>query len=195
MLPRRSEQTGRQDAEECEGEMKYLRYLSYVLRHKWFVLIECCRLGIIWRGIVHDLSKFRPSEFFPYAEHFFGQGIGISTGRDKTGYYNSAEVGKTVFQIAWLHHQHRNPHHWQYWVQVPDARGFPTYFEMPDTYRKEMLADWRGAGRAQGKGDDVVEWYTKNKDRMRIPPATTEWIEIQLGLTPPLSSTTADSPD
>ena len=28
----------------------HLAYLSYVLRHKWYVLLECAKLGILWRG-------------------------------------------------------------------------------------------------------------------------------------------------
>ena len=45
---------------------KFFRYLSYVIRHRWFVMIECFKRGLIWRGLTHDLSKFHPSEFFPY---------------------------------------------------------------------------------------------------------------------------------
>ena len=25
---------------------KHWRYFSYVLRHKWFVFVECCKLGV-----------------------------------------------------------------------------------------------------------------------------------------------------
>lgn len=38
----------------------HLAYLWYVLRHKYFVFVECCRLGVPWRGLVHDLSKLSP---------------------------------------------------------------------------------------------------------------------------------------
>ena len=62
--------------------MKHLKYLCYVLRHKWYVFIECCKLGIPVRGLVHDLSKFRPSEWFPYANF-----IHKPKQRDDTGYY------------------------------------------------------------------------------------------------------------
>ncbi len=52
--------------------VKYLKYLWYVIRHKWYVFKVCCEYGMGWRGAVHVLSKFRPSEFFPYTEHFYG---------------------------------------------------------------------------------------------------------------------------
>ena len=48
------------------------KYTWYIIRHKWYVFIECCKLGIIWRGIWHDWHKFLPGEFFPYAIHFNG---------------------------------------------------------------------------------------------------------------------------
>ena len=43
----------------------------------------------------------------------------------------------------------------------------------------EMLADWRGAGKAQGKSD-TRGFYIANKDRMTLHPETREWIEKQL---------------
>ncbi len=53
--------------------MKYLQYFWYVVRHKWYVFLACRAEGLYWRGLIHDWSKFRPSEFFPYTEHFYGE--------------------------------------------------------------------------------------------------------------------------
>ena len=50
----------------------YWQYLKYIFRHKWFVSVECRKAGIAWRGVIHDLSKLRPSEFVPYASYFMG---------------------------------------------------------------------------------------------------------------------------
>ena len=85
--------------------MKHFHYLSYVLRHKFFVFVECCKLGIPWLGFIHDWSKFRPSEWFPYVEHFYGKGKGIKEGRDETGYYQAGTTGDLPFDFAWLLHQ------------------------------------------------------------------------------------------
>ncbi|MEW6726891.1 MAG: DUF5662 family protein [Bacillota bacterium] len=52
---------------------------------------------------------------------------------------------------------------------------------MPDRYRKEMLADWHGAGKAQGK-PDTKAWYLANKDKMLLHPETRDWVEAQLGV-------------
>ena len=156
---------------------KYLKYLSYVLRHKWFVFLECVKLGIPFRGIVHDFSKFLPSEFFPYANHFAG---GIQTGRNKTGYYKPTDTGDPDFDEAWFYHQKRNDHHWQYWC-FPDEDGHPPMVrEMPIKCRKEMLADWRGAGKAQGT-PDTLAWYKANGDKMTLGPETRAWVEEVIG--------------
>ena len=72
---------------------KYFKYFHYIIRHKWFVFLECYKEGIIWRGITHDLSKFLPSEFFPYANHFYGEkNSDIKKGRDESGYYKPTDT-------------------------------------------------------------------------------------------------------
>lgn len=156
--------------------MKHLKYLFYVIRHKWFVFIECCKLGIPWRGIVHDLSKFSFTEWFPYVETFYGD---KPSPRDATGAYDPSQVSQD-FDYAWLHHQHSNPHHWQYWLLRGDCDAQKA-LPIPEVYLKEMMADWRGAGRAQGK-PDTAGWYLHNKDKMVMHPESRKWIEHCLKL-------------
>jgi len=129
--------------------MKYIKYLRYIIRHKYFVLVECWKRGLYWRGLTHDLSKLRPSEFFPYANHFYGSKEGIKKGRDSTGYYKPTDTGDKVFDFAWLLHQKRNRHHWQWWV-LPEDKGGVKVLEMDKADRLEMLCDWIGAGKVQG---------------------------------------------
>jgi hypothetical protein len=147
---------------------KHLKYAWYVLRHKWYVLVECHKAGILWRGIVHDLSKLSPSEWIPYVNKFYGDS-------PLTPY------GEQCFDAAWLHHQKRNKHHWQYWMLQEDS-GKQKTLPMPDVYQKEMLCDWRGAGRAIKGRDETKEWYLANKDKMQLHPDTREWIEWKLGV-------------
>lgn len=155
--------------------MKYLRNLRYLIKHKWYVFLECLKYKLIWQGLIHDWSKFRFSEFIPYANHFYG-------GREKYhpgGYYKPFDTGDEAFDLAWLLHQHLNPHHWQYWILNEDE-GNMKVMEMPLRYAKEMLCDWRGAGRAQGYGDNTKEWYIKHKDIMQLHSNTRKWIEDEL---------------
>lgn len=166
--------------------MKYWKYLKYVLRHKYYVMIGCFRYGLIWRGIAHDLSKFYPSEFIPYANYFYGNKGDIKKGRDETGYYKPTETGDSKFEYAWFLHQKRNKHHWQYWV-IPKENGVKAY-EIPLCYKREMLCDWIGAGKAQGKfspkEDYLFEtriWWNANKDKMTFAPNTLAFFETLLG--------------
>lgn len=156
--------------------MSHFKYLSYVLRHKWYVFVECCKLGIIWQGIKHDWTKFLPHQWFPYVQAFYGK---KPNPRDNSGYYDASKIGNDAFMLAWSSHIHWNKHHWQYWILQHDDGG-KSIFEMPDRYRKEMLCDWRGAGRAQGK-PDTKAWYLANMDKMQLHPDTRRWIEKQLG--------------
>ncbi len=158
--------------------MKHLRYLNYVLRHKWFVFVECRRRGLWWRGLIHDLSKFLPSEWGPYVDYFYGSTSGTQKGRGETGYYKPTDTGDAAFDFAWLLHQKRNNHHWQWWI-LPEDEGGVKVLEMSPTARTEIFCDWKGAGRAQGK-PDVRAWYMANGQKMQLGPQTRKWIEDEL---------------
>lgn len=150
---------------------KHLKYLKYLLRHKWFVFLECVKLGMVWQGIVHDWSKFFPDEWIPYANYFYG-------GDKRKDQFYTPNQGPYDFNVAWLKHQHRNLHHWQSWVLQEDS-GKVFALEMPLKYAKEMICDWKGAGKAQGH-NDVLSWYKKNKDKMVLAPATRLFVEGEL---------------
>jgi len=159
--------------------MKYLRYLNYVLKHKWYVFLECCKAGHFWLGIIHDWSKFRPSEFFPYAEHFYGKGRTIKSGRDKTGYYKAGDSGEESFDFAWLLHQKRNRHHWQWWILPMDDRT-TKLFDIGYRYLDELVCDWKGAGRAQKSKLTVLEYYRANREKIQLSNGTRNKLEILL---------------
>ncbi len=146
--------------------MKYLRHLRYVVRHKWFVFLAACRLGIPWLGVIHDWTKFLPSEVGPYSNF--------------TRTKPATDAEKAAFNIGWLHHQRRNKHHWQWWCLL-NSDGAQDVLAMPDRYLREMVADWRGAGRAQGK-PDTLAWYLEHRDEMTLHPDTREVVEDLLGV-------------
>jgi hypothetical protein len=117
----------------------------------------------LWRGLVHDLSKFLPSEWTPYVHAFYAPD-------GSSRYMETPE-----FNRAWLLHQHRNPHHWQHWCLRMDC-GYVAVLEMPREFAREMVADWIGAGMAQGK-PDTLAWYEQNADKMLLHPNTREMAE------------------
>lgn len=145
-------------------------YLSYLDRHRAFVLEEARQLGIEARGLAHDLSKYGDAEFLPYAAYFYG------------GYERGTvpAVVQDAFDAAWLHHQHANDHHWQHWILRLDDGG-ATPLPMSDGARREMLADWRGAGKAiLGDTADTHAWFEKNRAHILLHPETLAWIEANL---------------
>lgn len=156
--------------------MKHLKYAKYVLRHKWFVLIQCAKRGIFWRGLMHDISKIHPSEWVPYVNFFHG--TPKPSVRDSTGYYKPTDTGDAAFDFAWLLHQKRNRHHWQWWI-LPEDDGGVKVLPMQEPYRTEMICDWLGAGKAQGSLS-VNAWYKKNCMRMQLHPDTRAWVENEL---------------
>lgn len=164
---------------------KYTKYLWYVIRHKYYVFIECCKLWIPIRGLLHDISKLRPDEFIPYAKYFYGYWIKENEWHGDIRNYYPYELTEMYinqkFDLAWLHHQKRNPHHWQYWLLQEDD-GKLKVLDMPIEYKKEMLADWRGVGKAINGLDDTKNWYIKNKDKMILHENTRKWVEEQLNI-------------
>ncbi len=149
--------------------MKHLKYLWYVLRHKWYVFIECCKEGHWYLGLIHDWSKFRPSEWLPYADHFFG----------KHAQEYRSRLEDPRFQFAWHLHKKRNKHHWQWWLSVNREKNIIVQ-EMLPKYCDEMIADWRGTSRARGKGDNTKEWYMKVKDRLILGPQTQKYVKAKI---------------
>ena len=144
-----------------------LHHFVYLMKHKWYVFFECCRLGMFWQGLIHDWSKFRPDEFVPYSLYFFGRRQELMSATE--GYFHET-CNDTAFDVAWLKHQHRNPHHWQYWVQFElGATGNRmTLHRMPDKYVREMVCDWIGANKAQGFDGNVRKWFERNRGRMLL---------------------------
>ena len=164
--------------------MKHIKYLVYLIRHKWYVGLECFKVNLFWRGLIHDLSKFLPSEWLPYTNYFYGKkDSDIKKGRDETGYYKPTDTGDESFDFAWLLHQKRNRHHWQWWV-LPEDDGGTKIIEMDYKYILEMVCDWVGAGKAQGffspendKYKETRKWYSKNRKNMQIGENTSKIIE------------------
>lgn len=143
----------------------YVAYFKYLVRHKWFVYLACRMLGVgFWSSIVHDLSKFHPDEWFPYMRTFY-------TSSGEKQYVRSAD-----FANAWNKHQKKNNHHWQYWLLTWD-NGKTEALAMSEAARKEMVADWIGAGRAITGKNETKQWYEKNKDKMILHANTRSEVE------------------
>jgi hypothetical protein len=153
---------------------EFIAYLISVLKHKWYVFIECCRLGIPIQGVLHDLSKFLPAERLPRIKALRAR---CNAFQYEDLYCDLHALECQVIE-CWNHHYHNNPHHWQYWVVYLD-NGEQKVLPIPERYRKEMLADWLAVSRNPERSD-IYTWYYKWKDKLVLHPDTRQWLEIEI---------------
>lgn len=123
------------------------KHIKLVMHHKWVVFKLCCKVGIPWRGFMHDWSKFSPIEFWESVKYYDGHKSPITVCKEKNGYSN-----------AWLHHKGRNKHHFQYWVDLALPQQA---IIMPYEYAVEMVCDQLAAGIIYG-GDKWTKEYQLN---------------------------------
>lgn len=115
----------------------------------------------------HDASKYDEEEFDAYAEYFYGDS-------------KTKEI-EEAFDLAWLHHQNCNKHHWQYWVLQKDS-GATIPQPMPYEYIIEMICDWWSFS---WKSDDLFEifdWYKSHKSTMKLHKDAQQSVEDILDL-------------
>lgn len=116
------------------------------------VMKGCFSVGLYWQGILHDLSKYMPSEFLVGARYYQG-----------TQSPNNAERLEKGYSSAWLHHKGRNKHHYEYWTDYSVKRGAGIVpAKMPLRYVVEMFMDRVAASKNYNKGsytDDLPLRY------------------------------------
>jgi hypothetical protein len=149
--------------------MKAWKHFKKILVHKYWVFKYCCNAGIPVQGILHDLSKFSPTEFFESVKYYQGNISPIDACKKANGYSK-----------AWLHHKGRNPHHYEYWQDNFDNGGEPLI--MPEKYAIELVCDYLGAGRAyMGKNftykNEYKWWIEKKKKSLKMHPAIIIFID------------------
>jgi len=148
----------------------YWKYFKYVVNHKWNVFIECMKAGRVIHAITHDLSKFRPSEFIPYAKFF--------NDTDRSKKYKITDKNNSDFQKGWFLHQKRNKHHWNYWVIVT-RKDEIIPVPMPKKYVIQMICDWKGMSRKFG--GNAYDYYNEHNKQMILHKKTKERIDGLFG--------------
>lgn len=153
--------------------MHIIRHFRTITKHRHAVIKHCFRAGIPFQGLLHDLSKYSPTEFFPGAR--FWQG---------TRSPNEAEREKYGYSAAWLHHKGRNKHHFEYWndYNPKERRVMPV--KMPRKYVAEMFCDRVAASKIyQGKNytdSHPLSYFLPGKPKRFIHPETSDEIEMLL---------------
>ena len=116
----------------------------------------------------HDASKSELDEYFAYDAYFYGGNRSYQVVQD--------------FNKAWILHQHRNPHHWQYWVLFNDDPGEGMdILDMPYNYIIEMICDWWGFSWNSGDLYEIFKWYDEHKDYMKLSDKTRKTVDNILG--------------
>lgn len=157
---------------------KAWNHFKTITQHKLLVARGCFQVGLYRQGLLHDLSKYSPTEFLVGAKYYQG-----------TRSPNNAEREATGFSAAWMHHKGRNRHHFEYWTDYsddPKKRGCVVPVPMPDRYIAEMIVDRIAASKVY-KGEDYtdaapLEYYLQGSARRLIHPVTAQKLERMLRL-------------
>lgn len=148
---------------------KVLGHFLTIVKHKVHVARYCFAAGLYRQGIVHDISKFSPTEFVESVKYFQGDRSPILAAKDDLGY-----------SMAWQHHKGRNKHHYEYWQDDFDHGGHP--LQMPFECALELVCDYLGAGRTYMDTDFSYEkeyewWQDKKSKPLAMHPQTIVFVE------------------
>ena len=144
-----------------------IKHFILITHHKWVVFKLCCKIGEPWRGLVHDLSKYSPTEFWESAKYYVGNHSPITEAKRDKGYSE-----------AWLHHKGRNKHHTHYWVDREAPEVTPI---IPYKYAAEMICDKLAAGiiyegKKWTKESELIYWEEKEKNKLEMNSKTRDFI-------------------
>ena len=140
--------------------MKVLGHLRTINHHKRLVIKHCFKVGLYRQGLMHDMSKYSPSEFLAGCKYYQGNRSPNNAQREDVGY-----------SAAWLHHKGRNKHHYEYWIDysVNPKEGI-IGMKMPVRYVVEMFCDRVAASKTyEGEAYEdrhPLEYYEKGAARL-----------------------------
>ena len=143
-------------------------HLHTVNAHRRLVRKYCFKLGIYRQGLMHDLSKYSPSEFIPGVKYY----------QDGHRSPNNAQREDEGVSKACLHHKGRNKHHFEYWIDydVDGSRTVLAGLKMPVKYVAEMFCDRIAASRIYNKekykDSDPLDYYIKGLGHYIMHPET-----------------------
>ncbi len=150
--------------------MNPIGHFITITKHRHKVIYHCVKCGILKRGLLHDLSKYTPTEFIPGAKYYLG-----------TRSPNEAERNEKGYSSAWLHHKGRNRHHFEYWTDynMVERRVMPV--KMPFIFVVEMFCDRVAASKIY-QGDKYTDshpydYFERGKPSRSIHKETSDLLE------------------
>lgn len=153
----------------------FFGHLRTVNSHRHMVMLHCFKAGIFRRGLLHDLSKYSPTEFIPGVLYFQGSRSPNERERELKG-----------ASSAWMHHKGRNRHHFEYWTDYSPKTGTLDPVRMPDDFIFEMFCDRVAASKIYNKekynNSMPLEYFRKSKPKRKIEAQTAAKLEFLLRL-------------
>lgn len=147
--------------------MHIRQHFMTITKHRHMVMRMCFKIGLYRQGLMHDLSKYSPTEFIRGCIYYQGFKSPNNKEREVKG-----------FSQSWLHHKGRNRHHFEYWLDydhVDPSRfsGMP----MPRKYIAEMICDRIAACRVYEKEkyseNSPLDFFLRGKGKELMHPETT----------------------
>ena len=137
-------------------------HLRKIQTHRKWVRHYCFGIGLYKQGLLHDLSKYSPTEFWESVKYYQGTSSPIDASKAENGY-----------SMAWFHHRGRNLHHHVMWIDNFDEMGGVPIL-MPYKYFAEMICDYLAAGRAYMGADFSFAaennwWKRKSSKGLMMP--------------------------
>ncbi len=152
-----------------------------ITSHKILVMKGCFKVGLYRQGLLHDLSKYSPTEFLVGCKYYQGDKSPNGIEREKLGYSS-----------AWLHHKGRNKHHLEYWLDYgmnktsggAREHGGICGMKMPVNYVVEMYIDRVCASKNYLKerytSDCPLQYYSTGKEFYIMHEDTRALLELLL---------------
>lgn len=145
-------------------------HFKTITEHKLLVMQYCFRIGLYRQGLMHDLSKYMPSEFLQGCMYY----------QDGKRSPNNGEREDKGYSFAWLHHKGRNRHHFEFWLDYTLQPSKDTYplqpIRMPRKYVAEMLMDRISASKNYNKEaytqHDPLKYFEHGRSHYLLHPQT-----------------------
>ena len=149
------------------------KHFKTITTHRHQVCKWCFKMGIPWRGLMHDLSKYSKIEFSIYEYYTDGKRSPHDEAREQLGHSPS-----------WLYHYHHNKHHWEFWLDSKNGTSEFIPIKMPYKYVIEMFCDRIAASKVYKKDkytdSSPLEYYYQKLNRDVMHEKTAKLLESWL---------------
>ena len=149
------------------------KHFCTITKHRHLVIFHCAKCGIFWQGLLHDLSKYTPTEFVAGAKYYQG-----------TRSPNEREREINGFSRAWMHHKGHNKHHFEYWTDYNCQTKRVEAVPMDENYIIEMFCDRIAASKVyNGKNysdSDTLNYFLNGRGKHLMHPKTAQKLEYLL---------------